>query len=449
MKVSQATINFYLKTAKTLSDGSHPIMLRVCFNGYKDVSTHYSCTVRYWDKKNQVIKKGYPNYTVSNYELDKLKSKIIKKRNEYIRLGIEYTPSMLLSNDEKKGISNVVSELIESYYKDRELTQSTIEGWNHSKRLLEEYHKGLIITELDEGWVKRYANWLKVDRGLSDGTIRTRLGHIAAIYRYAAGKGLCDMMHYPYRDWNYCQRYKIAENLEYIHRKSIDVMKEYFLSKVISTNGEVFSYIDDGYINYKHPLFPLYFWLLGFLFQGLSPIDLCLLRKDDFVVKRINDVDYWCIDTQRLKTGVGVKIRIRKDSIYSQVMIGRCMMEGDGWFMSVLRGKDSNDLVRCKNKVSSVFSYWICPYLKGFWKEINNIIIRRNVEEGSEIPLINEECTMYSYRHSYAQVYIHHPKASPLALATLMGRSVNTLSTYIQQLSEEDELVDAVSVIED
>lgn len=47
---------------------------------------------KYWDKKNQQVKRGYgANYAVINYELNKLKSKVIAKRDEYIRLGIEYT----------------------------------------------------------------------------------------------------------------------------------------------------------------------------------------------------------------------------------------------------------------------------------------------------------------------------------------------------------------------
>ena len=82
MKTSQATINFYLKTSKKLSDGSHPIMLRVCFKGFKDVSTHYSCTLRHWDKKNQCIKKGYPNFVIANYELNNeslIRSYIVEK----------------------------------------------------------------------------------------------------------------------------------------------------------------------------------------------------------------------------------------------------------------------------------------------------------------------------------------------------------------------------------
>lgn len=75
------------------------------------------------------------------------------------------------------------------------------------------------------------------------------------------------------------------------------------------------------------------------------------------------------------------------------------------------------------------------------------VIINKNVEEGLNIPLIDEGCTFYSYRHSYAVSYMRSG-GSPLALATLMGRSVNTLATYVQELSEENDLVDAVSVMQ-
>ena len=448
MKTSQATINFYLKTAKKLSDGSHPIMLRVCFKGYKDISSHYSCTVRYWDKKNQCVKKGFSNWSVINYELNKLKSSIIAKRDEFIRLGIEYTPSMLLSFDEvKKGISNVVSELIVNYYTEKELRGSTVTAWKHSRTLIEEFHKGCIITEIDEGWCKRYARWLG-DRGLSEGTVRTRLGHIAAIFRYACGKGLVDMGRYPYRDWQYTQKFKLAERIQYVDKRCVDIMKDYFLSKVIKMTSErMFTYIDDGYIDYKNRLFVIYFWLLGYYLQGLSPIDICMLKKSDFEVKQIGDEEWYCIDTSRMKTKVNVKIRVRVHTIYSQVMIGRMLMSDGEWFLPIMHGMDGKDEDKCKIRMRSIFSYWLNPKLSDWWKELNQVIIQKNVDEKLNIPLIDESCTFYSYRHSFAQMYINNPQASPIALATLMGRSVNTLSTYIEQLKEENDLIDAVSII--
>lgn len=61
MRVSLARIRLYLKTSKKLADGSSPIMLICSFNGKKEISTHYSCVPKYWDKRNECVKKSYPN----------------------------------------------------------------------------------------------------------------------------------------------------------------------------------------------------------------------------------------------------------------------------------------------------------------------------------------------------------------------------------------------------
>jgi len=452
MRVSQATVNYYLKTSKVLSDGSSPIMLRVCYHGFKDISSHYSCPVKYWDKKNQQVKKGFgANYAVINYELNKLKGRVINKRDEYIRLGIEYTPSMLLSFDDenKKVVSNIVVELIDRYYVDKVLKSGTVKSWKYSRNLIDEFQRGVIISEIDEGWCKRYARFLEL-KGQSDGSIRNRLGHIGTIYRYACELGIADMNRFPFRSWNYCREYKLAEKMQFVHQRSVEVMKEYFLSKVIKMTGERrFTYIDDGYINYKNRLFPLYFWLLGYMFQGLSPIDLCMLRKEDIERVVVNGEDYYSVNTTRSKTGVSVKIRIKVHSIYSQVMINRMLMSGDGWFLPIMHGMSVGLEEGCyKTRLKAIMSYWMNTKLKDWWREINQVIIQKNVSEGCNIPLIDEDNTYYSYRHSYAQTFMQRG-GTPMALATLLGRSENTLGVYLKQLSEEEDLVEAVSVMSD
>ena len=448
MKTSQATIHFYLKISKTLSDGSHPIMLRVCFHGFKDISSHYSCTPKYWDKKNECIKKGYPNYVIANFELNKLKARIIARRDEFIHDGIDYTPTMLLTSSEpKKGISGNVSSLIVHYCDEKELRGSTRTSWKYSSMLIESFSKGCIVSEIDEGWCKRYARWMG-DRGMKEGSIRTRLGHIACIYRYACKKNLCDMSRYPFKDWVYTQKFKLSERIEYIDIRSVDIIKEYFLNLVIKrTSNNMFTYIDDGYIDYRNRLFVVYFWLLGYYLQGLSPIDICLLKKSDFTVKEINGEEYYSIDTSRMKTNKNVKIRIKVHTMYSQVMIGRMLMEGDEWFLPILHGVKGGDIDKCKSRVKSIFSYWLNPKLSDAWREINKIIIEKNCVDDAKIPLINEKCTYYSYRHSFAQMYLQKG-GSVLALATLLGRSINSISTYVQHLSEEKDLVDAVSIMQ-
>ena len=62
MKVSVAVVKLVLRTNKKLADGSHPIMLRCSFGGTKEVATGYSCIPKYWDKKNEMVKRGFSNY---------------------------------------------------------------------------------------------------------------------------------------------------------------------------------------------------------------------------------------------------------------------------------------------------------------------------------------------------------------------------------------------------
>ena len=134
-------------------------------------------------------------------------------------------------------------------------------------------------------------------------------------------------------------------------------------------------------------------------------------------------------------------------SIFSQVMIGRQLMEGGEWFLPILEGFDSKDIDKCKQRVGYVFCHYLNAWLKEWWNELNSVIIRKNVDEHCNIPLIDKECTFYSYRHSFAQVYLQNG-GNILSLATLLGRSVNSISTYVQQLSRNEDLVEAISVMD-
>ena len=80
MKVSIAVVKLVLRTNKTLADGTHPIMLRVSFNGMKERSCGYSCPEKFWDKKNEMVKRGFPNFhMLLNFKLDNEKGNCFHK----------------------------------------------------------------------------------------------------------------------------------------------------------------------------------------------------------------------------------------------------------------------------------------------------------------------------------------------------------------------------------
>lgn len=444
MKTTTATIRLLLRTSKVLSDGSNPIYLRCNWNGMKEISTGYSCTDKHWDKKNECIKKGYPNYATINAILIKLKNEAIDRRNQFELNGITYTPAMILKQKEvvKVNPSNIEG-LIKRYTVG--LSAGTCKVWKSFWNSFKEYSKISDINEVDVGLIKNYGIHLS-KTGMKDSTIKMTLSKLAALCRYAVEQGI--IKESPFKQFNYGKVYKVTSSNVFIHHRTIEVMKEMFLNEVIEKNGELWHYKDgvvDQLLDRTSKLFARYFWLCGVLFQGLAPIDLCQLKVKDLEIRNINGVEYYCWDGKRQKTKIPVKIRIKTYGIYSQVMVKTMLMFHTGEYLLPILDGVENDGVKITKRVNN----WISNHIDKFrdWlKVVNEEIVKRNVANNDDIPLATVEASFYSYRHSYAQMYLAQG-GSPLALATLLGRSVDTISTYIEQLSEESDLAKAASII--
>ena len=76
MKKNLPTISVILYTSKKLANNSHPIMLRVCYNGerkYKSIGL--SCSKAMWNEKKQEVRATHPfsvnMNTIIRSEIDK------------------------------------------------------------------------------------------------------------------------------------------------------------------------------------------------------------------------------------------------------------------------------------------------------------------------------------------------------------------------------------------
>ncbi|MBO7732141.1 MAG: site-specific integrase [Methanobrevibacter sp.] len=448
MKVQIAVIKLVLRTNKTLSDGTHPIMLRVSYNGMKEKATGYSCNVKYWDKKNEMVKKGYPNWVMVNAELKRQKDDAIVRRDGYIASETLYTPQMILSpSEQKQAITGDLYGLIEAYMSERVVRLKTRENYKYIKNLLEEYaNHRLIVTELTPTFVRSFAKHL--EGKLSDGSIKNILNGVRAICQYAVEKGI--VKENAFDGWRYNRSYRTSSKLEYIHWRTLEIMKQMLMEEIIDSDGKMYSYRDDALdmiINRKSDLFARYLFMSIVLWQGLAPIDLCQIRKKDIVIKYLGDKQYYCWDGKRKKTGKPVKIRIPADSIYAQVMVRTMLMFNDDceWLFPVLKGLNADVDDKLQRRISNTMSA-LSPKLKDWFKVVNDKVVQHNVENNDNIPLVPDGCTLYAARHSYAMAYMAKG-GSPIALATLMGRSANNLGQYITQLTEESDLVDAVSIL--
>ena len=293
MKTSTAIIKLVLRTNKVLSDGSHPIMLRVQFKGRKEVSTSYSCLPRYWNEKQECIKKGYPNYASINAAIGKKKMDAIARKDAYELNGVAYTPSMLLADEKVEVVKPTsLNELIKRHT--ASLSPTTCKTWKsfHTDFLAYLNEKDIDVVNIQLDTIKGYAKYLE-DKKLSESTIKMTLAKLAAILKFAVEEGI--LKESPFKRWNYGKKYKLKSSDVYVHYRTIEIMKEMFLNEVIETNGNTWTYKDDSFnqmIDRTSDLFPRYFWLLGLLFAGLAPIDLCQLKLKDLKPKTIDGQSY-------------------------------------------------------------------------------------------------------------------------------------------------------------
>lgn len=437
MKVGIAVIKLVLRTNKTLADGSHPIMLRVSFNGMKERSSGYSCIEKYWDKKNECVKKGYPNFVMVNAELKRIKDEAIARRDGFIAHGEVYSPAMILAREEvRNAVTNDFKGLIQRYIDEKGLEDKTIEKWNIVKRSVIRFvQRDILVNEIDEAFCRKYCRWLE-GNGLKSGSIKSYMGKVVALLHYAVNKGLID--DYPLSGWKYHKDYREGKSELYIHSRTLDVMFEMFFDELIIRNGNRWTYRDgviEQLMDIHSELYSHYLYVIGVWMKGIAPVDISLLKKKDLKVVDIKGSSYYAIDGHREKTGMLYKVRCPQSCVESNVLIRTMLMFNEGeYFLPTLRGYVGKDI---KKRVNNVYSYH-GKHLVDWFQRINEEIARRNAVNDDNIPLIDLDCRYYSYRHSFIMKELQKPTVNLLALAQTVGKSATTLHQYISLLGDVD-----------
>ena len=439
MRVSIAVVKLVLRTNKVLSDGTHPIMLRCSFNGMKERSTGYSCSPKFWDKRNECVRKGYPNFVMVNYELKRLKDEAIAKRDSYIASGEVYSPAMVLARDEvKNAVTNDFCGLIERYIAEKGLESKTIEKWNIVKRNVVKFAgRDILVNEIDESFCRRYGRWLE-ERGMTSGSIRSYLGKVGALCHFAIAKGL--MSSYPFAGWAYHKDYRESKSELYINHRSMEIMIDMFLDEIIERDGNRWNYRYEKLeelMDIHSELYAHYLYIVGYYMKGLSPVDLSMLKKSDFRYIQLKGVNCYAIDGSREKTGMLYKIRLEENCLLSNVLIKTMLMFHQGkYFLPTIEGYTGKDV---KKRVNNLYTYH-GDHLVTWFQRVNERIAEINVmnDHKDDIPLIDLDCRYYSYRHSYIMKELQKPNVNLLALAQSVGKSSHTLHQYISLLGDVD-----------
>ena len=191
------TVNVLCYKSKTLSNGEHPLMIRICKDGKKKyVSLGVSVKTEHWNFEKNVPKSNCPNREHINILIANKKKEY---ETEIVKLKSE--DKLFTANTLNEQISNSVKpKTVEEAFKEylRLLQEENRRGYMLSVKQvynsLIKYNKHLNIhfTDIDVAWLKKYETWLR-NNGLAENTIGIRFRTLRTIYNYAIWKIQCKL----------------------------------------------------------------------------------------------------------------------------------------------------------------------------------------------------------------------------------------------------------------
>ena len=167
MKIAKATITALLYTSKTLANGEHPVMIRVCYNGKRKYkSTGLSCPAKLWNTAKQEVRGRHPlsmnmNALIES-ELMCLKNKVL----DYERQGMAYSVQSLLEASGRKPPSRkTLDDLFEeriAYFRDSMQKHNTAAGYQTLRHIIGRYSQNRTVElfDVDKAWLQDFEQHL-------------------------------------------------------------------------------------------------------------------------------------------------------------------------------------------------------------------------------------------------------------------------------------------------
>lgn len=213
------TANIVCYKSKTLANGEHPLMVRICKDGKKKYkSLGVSVNPKYWNFERNTLKPNCPNFEyLSKLIADKtseLSTEIVKLKSE--RKG--FTASTLIEDKAKRVKPKTVHELFCEQI--QRLTDDGRRGYMLSVKqvynslILFNKHLDICFSDIDVSFLRRYETWLR-KQGLAENTIGIRFRTLRAIYNLAMEEDIVDSADYPFK------KYKVARLHEDTAKRSL------------------------------------------------------------------------------------------------------------------------------------------------------------------------------------------------------------------------------------
>ena len=381
-----AGVNILCYKSKTLANGAHPLMIRVCKDGKKKyVSLGVSVLPQFWDFTKNQPKKNCPNKAYIEKIIADKSSEFAERIIELKAEKKEFTATTQTERlTESTRARRTVGEVFQSQIENLKQTGRTGYALSHQEvynSLLKfNGHLNIYFSEIDTVWLKRYETWLR-GQGFSENTIGRRFRTLRAVYNVAIEEKCVKADYYPFKS------YKVSKLHQATAKRAIskaDIMR-------------IIEYRNNDF--YKQ--FAVDLFAFGYFMGG------------------INFVDGRLIYTRR-KTHKLIRLPLQPKA---QKIIERYRQDGALFLFPILSAFHKTEQQQ-RNRVHKVISK-VNERLKEVGKEL-------------EIPI---DYTTYDSRHSFATVLKREGVSTSIICESLGHSSEKVTQIYLD--SFENSQIDA------
>ena len=204
------TIEAVLYTSKKLSNGLHPLMLRLTKNRKrKYISLHISLSPEYWDTEKCKPKRNCPNREqiekLIRHKIEELQNQVMAFKADYK----EYTLHTLIDKTSKSTSRVTVGEYLNSYIEKLQSANriGNADTFIHLRTALTKCFGSLDLYfwELDISRLKELENWFRQTAQLSANSIGIRFRSLRALYNQAIEDGIVKQYSYPFYSFKVSQ----------------------------------------------------------------------------------------------------------------------------------------------------------------------------------------------------------------------------------------------------
>lgn len=389
------TANIVCYKSKTLSNGEHPLMIRVCKDGKKKYkSLGVSVNPKFWNFEKNTLKPNSPNYEyLSKIIADKaseLSEEIVKLKSERK----DFTASTLIEENSQQVKPRTVKDLFCEQIK--RLQDEGRRGYMLSVRqvynslLMFNKHLDILFSDIDIPFLRRYETWLR-KRGLAENTIGIRFRTLRAVYNLAIEQNLVKAESYPFK------KYKVSHLQEETVKRSLS---KHDIERILAYKSA------NRYMRFPIDLFAFTYYCGGINFIDIANLTQANIMEDKLIYKRH-------------KTGKLIKIPLQPQAIE---LIKKYHSKESPYIFPILSDFHKTEIQKA-NRIHKVITK-INKRLKEIGEELN-------------LPIT---LTTYVARHSQATV-MKKAGVSTAVIREIMGHSSERV-TQIYLDSFDNEQID-------